>query len=371
MKLLNRLLDHLILNKMDRLLYTEEERDMLVKVDDSTQKIDTSLLRKKTQSFDAELQDMDVGKWWNYSGHPDFERPHCDPCDKLTSTNIIEHLNVKIKAGETPVFTVPSSIMETMRLLEKSDFDYGEVASVIEKNPTLTGMFLSSINSSFYNRGYAVTELRTALSRLGKHNIRALLQLYSIKTTFSNDEIFGKVASRIISHSYIVAVIAGYLSQRYYPEPGLAFLAGLLHDIGKLGILKELSMQPLFIIRLKNKLDEQMFDQIFEGRHEQVGVMLGKQWNMDHLSLSAIERHHDFWNFAFEEADQLDYQLCLLINLSDKMARILGYGRPIGPTNIFTEPAAPELNLEKNISAIEFLDELPEIVRLKAEASVF
>jgi|GEM_PF-1196030 len=340
--------------------------------DDSTQVIakpapGLETLSRSDETYRTDAATDDPAKWWNYSGASEAELAASDdsPCEYFTADNIIECLDRQLKAGETPVFTIPSSIMEALALLEKKDFEYSQVAAVIEKNPTLTGIFLSSINSSFYNRGFAITELRTALSRLGKNNIRALLQLYSIKVSFANDELFGKVAGNVITHSYATAVIASYLSQRYYPEPGLAFLAGLLHDIGKLGILKTVSMESEFIVRLKNRIDESMFDRIFNERHSQVGVILGKSWNMDRMTLAAIERHHHVWDYSFEEADQLDYQLCMLICLSDKIARIIGYGRPIGSINLFLDPAAIELNLEKNAGSVEFLDPIPEVVRYK------
>ncbi len=309
--------------------------------------------------------------WWCYKGHKDFDPEKRKLAyDAVTVDQAIEHLNKKIASGDLPVFTIPAQIIEVFHLLERQDFDYMEVSSIIEKNPSLTGMFISSINSSLYNRGFTITELYPALLRLGKNNIRALLQLYSIKISFADDRRFGNMARKIIRHSYIVAIIASYLSQRYFPEPGLAFLAGLLHDIGKLGILKELSLDPRFCLRLKPDVTEDMFDPIFAGRHEQIGVKLGQQWKMDDLTLSAIERHHNFWEYDFSDEDQLDYHLCLLINLSDTMARILGEGRPIGETNIFLEPATIDLNIEKNISTVEFFADIPAIVSNKSANNI-
>ncbi len=312
-------------------------------------------------------EEDDSKYWWCFKGHKDFdpENPVL-PYDPVTVDMAIEHLNKKIISGDLPMFTIPAQIIEVFHLLERPDFDYMEVSSIIEKNPSLVGMFIQSINSSLYNRGFSITELYPALLRLGKNNIRALLQLYSIKISFADDRRFGNLARKIIRHSYLVAVIASYLSQRYFPEPGQAFLAGLLHDIGKLGILKELSLDPKFCLRLKPDATEVMFDSIFVGRHEKIGLKLGEQWKMDELTLSAIERHHNFWEYDFSDEDQLDYHLCLLINLSDTMARILGEGRPIGKTNIFLEPATIDLNIEKNISTIEFFAEIPEVVAHKA-----
>ena len=308
----------------------------------------------------------DRNYWWCYAGQAGYDpSKETLPYDSTTVDQAIVHLNRKITSGELPVFSIPTQILEVFRLLDGPDFEYRDITTIIEKNPSLAGMFVASINSSLFHRGFSITELYPALLRLGKNNIRALLQLYAIKISFASDERFGKIARQIIRHSYVVAIIASYLSQRYFPEPGLAFLSGLLHDIGKLAILKELSLDPRFCLRLRPNVTESMFDPIFTERHEKIGLVLGRTWRMDELTLTAIERHHRYWEYDFSEEDQLDYQLCLLINFSDTIARIQGYGRPIGETNLFLEPAVVDLNIEKNLGTIEFFDEIPELVNTK------
>lgn len=320
-----------------------------------------------------EIEDKnDKNYWWSYEGSPDYDSIRQEiPYSPEKLTEVIRHLNLKIEAGNIPVFSVPQHLYKVMGLLSRDDFDYGEIAMLIEQSPALAGMFINSINSAIYNRGFAISELRPALSRLGKNNIRALLQLYSIKVGFAGDERFGAIAAGIIHHSYAVAVIASYLSQRFFPDPSLAFLAGLLHDIGKLGILKELSLNRDFCDNLKGKPNEYMFEKIFVNRHEKVGHFLGEKWHMDPLSLAAIAAHHNFWEHCFAEEDQLDFHLCLIINLSDTIARILGKGKPIAKTNIFREPATIDLCIEKDFSTIEFLNDLPEVVRLKTANQIF
>ncbi|MDD3119476.1 MAG: HDOD domain-containing protein [Victivallales bacterium] len=322
---------------------------------------------RKTPQEDAE----DQGHWWCFAGHPNFDPTYENlPYDRVTVDQAILHLNRKIAAGELPVFSIPNQILEVFRLLDGPDFEYREITAIIEKNPSLAAMFIASINSSLFNRGFSITELYPALLRLGKNNIRALLQIYAIKISFASDRRFGEIARQIIRHSYATAIIASFLTQRYFPEPGLAFLAGLLHDIGKLAILKELSLDPRFCLRLKENATESMFNPIFAERHEKIGLELGREWHMDELTLTAIARHHRFWEYDFAEEDQLDYHLCLLINLSDTIARILGYGRPIGKTNLFLEPAVVDLNIEKNLGTIDFLADLPELVNTKVAGAM-
>ncbi len=331
-----------------------------------------TISRYRTDPYKEIEDENDENYWWCYSGSEKSKSGILEiPYDPDTLKEVIRHLNEKIDQGDVPVFSIPQHLMQVMQLLSNDDFDYAEVTTLIEKSPALAGMFINSINSAFYSRGFAITDLNLALSRLGKNNIRALLQLYSIKIGFTGDKRFGKLAERIIHHSYVVAIVASYLSQRYFPDPSLAFLAGLLHDIGKLGILKELSLNECFCSNLKGDIQEYMFDRIFNNRHEKIGSVLGKKWNMDPLSLAAIEAHHNFWEYPFSEEDQLDYHLCLIINISDTIARILGHGRPIGKVNLFREPATIDLCIEKDNSTLDFLDSIPEVVKNKTSGQLF
>ncbi len=331
-----------------------------------------TISRYRTDPYKEMDDENDEKYWWCYAGSEKSNSGILEiPYDPVTLKEVIQHLNEKIEKGDIPVFSIPQHLMQVMKLLSNDDFDYAEVTALIEKSPALAGMFINSINSAFYSRGFAISDLSLALSRLGKNNIRALLQLYSIKIGFTGDRRFGRLAEGIIHHSYVVAVVASYLSQRYFPDPSLAFLAGLLHDIGKLGILKELSLNERFCKNLKGDIQEYMFDRIFNNRHEKVGSVLGKKWNMDPVSLSAIEAHHNFWEYPFSEEDQLDYHLCLIINLSDTIARILGKGRPIGKVNLFREPATIDLCIEKDNSTLDFLDSIPEVVENKTAGQLF
>ncbi len=304
----------------------------------------------------------DEEHWWCHPGTPIPDTPVIEALDPEFVT---AELNRKIDNDEFPVIEIPSNVMKTLQILNNPDFDYGDVASLVNHSPAMAGEFIRVINSSMFSRGVQINDLKLALPRLGRENVKALLYMYSSKMCFVRDPLFNDLAVDIVDHSYAVGIIAAYLSQRYYPDPDGAFLAGLLHDIGKLGILKAISDNFELPKDVDVKMTDELFENIFPRLHERAGKFLAGSWKINPTVIAAIEHHHDFMDTPFDEESQADLHLSCIVNIADTMARILKFGRAIGPTNIFAEASTIDLAMEKDRETVKFLDEIPRILSFK------
>ena len=308
----------------------------------------------------------DANYWWCFEGHPHEDIPLFDI---INNNLIINDIKANIKSGALPVIEIPDNVMKTLRLLDDPEFSYRDVAQLIERSPAMAGEFLKITNSSLMNTGSAtIHDLRTALPRLGKVKIKSMLYMYSSKINFMNKSVFDTLAVDIVEHSYAVGLIAGYLSQRYFTNPDVAFFAGLLHDIGKLAILKSIAdsydipKQPGMMFR------EEMFDRIFPELHEKVGLYIAQSWKIEDAVKAAILHHHDLYVSPNDySSPEMVENICCLINISDTIARILGKGKHIGPVNIFHEDAAVRMNMAKNWSTVEFLNNIPGMMNFKLD----
>lgn len=333
--------------------------------DNSFESTDTAELQTYKTPAKKKPEDpiKDSDYWWCFEGH---SQPDLGSVFELLDTKEVgEVINKKLETDEFPVIEIPENIMRTMQILNNPDFDYAEVAELINHSPSMAGEFIRVINSSLFSRGGAINSLRIALPRLGKENIKALLYMYSSKLSFSGDPQFKDVAIEIVEHSYATALISTFLSQRYYPDQDGAFLAGLMHDIGKLGILKVISESYRLPKKSSKKITLAALDSVMKDLHPKVGVFLSTHWKLDETIISAVEHHHDFFEVGFSEDDQMTLHLSALINLSDTMARILGKGISIGKTNIFDLPATIDLAIEKNYDTISFLENIPKVISYK------
>lgn len=307
---------------------------------------------------------IDTDHWWCFAGCEPTEIP---VFEILSDDRVVQELNRKLRDDEFPVIEIPENVMKTMEILNKPNFDYNEVIELVKHSPAMVGEFIKVINSSLYSRGIVINDLKAALPRLGRENIKALLYMYSSKMTFSKDMLFNDLAVEIVDHCYATALIASQLAQKFYTDPDAAFLAGLMHDIGKLGILNALAETYELPTSVDFEVSEDLFDDIFPGIHENAGKFLAGHWKVNETIISAIEHHHDFEKYDFALEGETARKLSAIINVSDAMARILGRGRRIEKTNIFELPSAQIIGMQKDNSTVQFIDEIPEHLFLKTQ----
>lgn len=307
----------------------------------------------------AEKEEDPVEYWWDYSCEKPFDIPLIEAIDEQL---IYKEITTLIENDQCPVIDIPQNAVKAMELMGKRDFNFTEVAAMINKSPSMAGEFLKISNSSAFCRGQKILDLNHALPWLGPKNVKAMLYLYSSKLTVAKNLQLNDLATRIIHHSSTTGVIAHYLSGHYFPDADTAFLAGLLHDIGKLAIVKIISDK----VKLPHDLEalyEENFGPAFTDFHEQAGMVLAKDWHVDPMVMHVIEHHHNIGTPEYHAEDPLAQTLCGIVNVADTMAKILGSGNQIDSVNIFDTAGAKELGMIKDPQTIAFLEKIPELVK--------
>jgi len=305
--------------------------------------------------------------WWCQSGQPETLQPIFEPVDEAL---IISGIKERIRLNELPLIEIPENIIRTLKLLDDPDFDYSEVTSLIEHSPAMAGQFIKIINSSLYSPVVAISDLKSALHRLGQAKVKALLYIYSASMNFLGGKAFNDAAIKVVEHSYATGIVASYLSQRFYPDPDLAFLSGLMHDIGKLSIIRLITDTHELPPKFPFEITEDAFVKIFPELHEPAGKFIADHWGLDRRVCTVIRHHHDLKPRAFsDDSDsELTVNLCHLIAVSDTITRMLNKGRPLHTAlNLFELPSAQAIGLEKNWSNVDFLKDIPAMLSFKLE----
>lgn len=207
-------------------------------------------------------------------------------------------------------------------VLGTRDFTIEQVVALIIKDQALTSQILRLANSPFYTGLARVTTITEAVVRLGAREIAGVAMLASQQSSynsFTTPEL--KAHSLLLwRHAIGCAIGTRWLSERigYKNLAQEAFIAGLLHDIGSLLILKVLEGMQLAEADGKG-VSRELTTEIIVAMHTESGYQLMQKWNLPEPYCSIVRDHHN------EQSDTADVLLSL-IRLVDNTCRKLGLG---------------------------------------------
>lgn len=228
------------------------------------------------------------------------------PCPTKTLARVVESMfALKDVLGSRPVRRLLSS-METVPLLPQAyrdirqeltsdNPDMPKVAEVVSLSPGLSASILRMANSPFFGFARTISNIRDAVVLLGTEIVSGLVlssHIFSI-IDVGRHPLFSP--ERLRQHSQNTAWFAMAIATVESQHGGDShFVAGLLHDIGKLVIadqLPEAFSEILALCQENNSSTLQAEKEVLGVSHAEVGAYLLGLWGMDHLQ-EAVAQHH-------------------------------------------------------------------------------
>jgi putative nucleotidyltransferase with HDIG domain len=235
--------------------------------------------------------------------------------DKPIIELINEHLTGNLQ--ELPVFH--SVAVNLQQMLAKREFHIDDVIEMISEDQSLAGQVLKVANSSYYAGLSKIATIKDAVVRLGAQEVANMAMMASQFERYHSDiEILNQYMTELWEHSLSCATGAKWLAKKtgYSSLAAESFMGGLLHDIGKLALLK------VFDDIQRNKetkatLSETLINEVLDKMHENVGYQLMKSWSLPESYSSIAINHHR------EDFDGNDI-LLVLVRLANLACRKVG-----------------------------------------------
>lgn len=232
------------------------------------------------------------------------------PCDRESLTVAIRRaceFNSSVKSDRIKALiaqmdclpSVPSLLHEIIQHLEKDDCALDEVGIVIAKDIAITAKLLKLVNSSFFGLSRSIVDPVEAVSFLGLETVKALVITVNAFATYEVRNIGPVSFESLWGHSLKVAAASKKIANAAGAPKEISeesFIAGMLHDIGKLALAANLPEPYAQVYSASNELGLSLHaaeEAAFGVHHGDVGGYLLSLWGLPPRVVNAITLHHE------------------------------------------------------------------------------
>ncbi len=207
-------------------------------------------------------------------------------------------LGQKLAAAVEKMPAFPKSVQRVLELTRDVNCLPKDLVQVIEKDPVITLKILKVLNSAFYNFPQEVTSIQRAVVYLGLNTVKNLALGIASIGMLPKHNAAGFNMQDYLLHSLVTAGLARQICTRYAKDdtdPGDCYIAGLLHDFGKVVFAQFLAEEFKQALESgeQNKLPSYEAEQAVIGAdHTVVGAMLTEKWQLPHAFTESIRGHH-------------------------------------------------------------------------------
>lgn len=227
------------------------------------------------------------------------------------------------KVEEFP--SLPTVYNEVVNKISDSNSTADDIAKIIQSDVGISTKLLRLVNSPIYNIHNKVTNIKDAIFYVGFNEVKNIVLAQSVIRMTGREEIkdnFNMI--EFWKHSIGVGVTARYIAQELeIKRLDDFFVAGVMHDIGKLFFHKV--FKPIYNIVIKSSLEKKVEIEVIEKQklmatHSDVGSLLCNKWNLPE-SINNVVKWHNIGLIDNEYDEQV-----AILNLSNTLAKAMQFG---------------------------------------------
>jgi len=232
-----------------------------------------------------------------------------------------------VNLANIPAF--PAVVLRVLDIVSQDDPDLRCLVQEINSDATLSAQVLRLANSPLFGFSAQISTVQHAVVALGTAQIQSLVM--SVATAnYSRAAFRSEALRKCWRHTLASAVLSREVARAAGMAPEQAYSLGLLHDIGRLGLLVAWPDDHSRILEEANRDGVSLLElerQLFNMDHCEVGQLLVEQWKLPAEFRMVAGHHHD----PPAESGKLDH--LRVAWLGCQMADSLGYwaARPLAP----------------------------------------
>lgn len=214
----------------------------------------------------------------------------------LSILNITESEDIRNKLLVARLPAMPQILLKLMELCQDEDAGMAEIAKLVANDAGMASRMMKIANSAAYQRGVRKVGLVQALSTLGLDLIKTMVICESVFQTFNGFPHTNSTDLRgFWKHSLTTAVLARDIAKSMkYAQVEEAYLAGLLHDVGRLALLA--AAPESYSFDFHNLDDDRLCSAELRSvhiSHPEAGAWLIERWSLDSFLADSVLYHHE------------------------------------------------------------------------------
>jgi HD-like signal output (HDOD) protein len=231
--------------------------------------------------------------------------PNVTPEERATALAFLQNLATEVSEGTIDLPCFPDVVIRISRALADPSTTSDRVVTIVGAEPRLAARVLQTANSAaFISSGKPLTDLRSAITRLGHQMVQSTAMSYAIQN-MKNEVLLRSIAQPLVqlwNRSIAVASICKLVAARTKVPSDEAFLTGLVHGIGNLYIMARAASAA-------NGLGgRESWMELIGGWHASIGQAVLQSWGFAEEMCEAVGDQGDFdrrWRHEAKLADIL------------------------------------------------------------------
>ena len=258
----------------------------------------------------------------------------------------------------------PKSVQRILELTRDVNSTPKDLVEVIDKDPVVTVKILKVVNSAYYSLPKQITSIGHAVVYLGFNTIKNLALSIAAIGMMPKENASGFDVQQYLLHSLATAGLAKQLAIRVHDaDPMDCFIAGLLHDFGKVVFAQFMPDQFKEALRISHSEGASLHAALQHTvgvDHVVVGAMLVEKWRFAPHLIETIRHQHPS-NFK-------DTDMIACVFSANQICKKLQFG--FGG-NLFVDefPTSVQARLGGNLD--EVITSLGDLAPLFEEAKLF